>query len=51
MVGGVKDKIMILLKTNTTENFSKLTRVNNAFGSQKKQENQNKKNKIKRQHT
>ena len=29
MVGGVKDKITSLFKTNTTEDYSKSTRVNN----------------------
>ena len=30
---GVKDKIMSLVKINTTENYSKPTRVNNMYGS------------------
>ena len=32
MVGSVKDKIMAF-KKNATKNYSKLTRVNNVYGS------------------
>ena len=35
MVGGDKNKTMSLFKTNTTKNYSKLTRVKNLFGDQK----------------
>ena len=35
-MGGVKDKIMSLLKTNTTKDYNKPTRVNNVFGGGKK---------------
>ena len=31
MAGDAKDKIMILFKTNTTENYIKPTRVNNVY--------------------
>ena len=35
-VGGVKDKIMVFLKTNTTEDYNKPKRVNNVYGGEKK---------------
>ena len=31
-MGDIKDKIMSLLKTNTTKDYSKSTRVNNVHG-------------------
>ena len=36
MVGGVKDKIMSLSKSNATKNYSKPTRINNVHGDRKK---------------
>ena len=36
MMVGVKDKIMSLFKTNTTDNSSKPTRVNNVYRGRKK---------------
>ena len=35
-MGGVKDKIISLSKTNTFENYSKPARVKNTYGGQKK---------------
>ena len=35
-MGSVKDKIISLFKTNKTENYSKLTRVNNVYRGGKK---------------
>ena len=35
-VGCVKDKVMSLFKTNTTKDYSKLTRVKNVYGGGKK---------------
>ena len=35
-MGGVEDKTMTRFKTNTTENYSKPTRVNNVYRGQKK---------------
>ena len=40
MVGGVKDKIMSLFKTNTANGYSKLTRVNSVYGGKRNQGNQ-----------
>ena len=43
-MGVVKDK-MGLFKTNTTKNYSKLTRANNVYGGQEKpRKTKNKKN-------
>ena len=48
MVGVVKDKIG-LFKTNTTKNYSKLPRANNAYGGQEKpRKTKNKKQIIRR---
>ena len=44
-MGSVEDNIMSLFKTNTTEDFSKPTSVNNVYGGVKKQ----RKPKIKKQ--
>ena len=35
-VGGVKDKIMSLFKTNIIKDYSKLTRFKNLYGREKK---------------
>ena len=44
-VGGVKDKIVSLFKTNTTQNYSKPTRVKNVYkGSKKSEKSKTKKN-------
>ena len=45
MVGVVKDKIMNLFKTNTAQDYSKPTRVNNVYGGRKKPSKKQKKNK------
>ena len=37
MVGGRQNKIMSLLKTNRSKNYSQLKCVKNVFGNQKKQ--------------
>ena len=44
-IGGVKDKIMSLFKTNTTKDYSKPTRFKNAYRGRKKPRKQ----KIKKQ--
>ena len=36
MLGGVRDNILILFKTNTTNDNSKPKRVNNMYGGEKK---------------
>ena len=36
MLGGVRDNILILFKTNTTNDDSKPKRVNNMYGGEKK---------------